>query len=122
MNQTLIRTLKKLTMKDDWDEHIDGALYAYRIGAQNSSRFSPFFLMYNRHPRKAIDFELSTTEDSAPTTAKLPSEDTIERNVEKLLYVRKKYHEKAHMNIQVAQERQKFYFDVKHDTHHVRMK
>ena len=40
--------------KVDWDLNIDAALYAYRISKQASSQFSPFFLMYNRNPRKAI--------------------------------------------------------------------
>ena len=45
-NQTLIRTLKKLTTtEEDWDQYIDAALYAYRISVQGSSRFSPFFLI-----------------------------------------------------------------------------
>lgn len=64
-NQTLVRTLKKLTSaEEDWDQHIEAALYAYHISVHDSSRFSPFFLMYNRHPRKAIDFELATASSS----------------------------------------------------------
>ena len=118
-NQTLMRTLKKLTTtEEDWDQYIDAALYAYRISVQGSSRFSPFFLIYNRHPRKAIDFEIETAADSTPATKNM-SDDMIEKTMEKLLYVREKYHKKAHNNIQMAQERQKFYFDAKHDTHHV---
>lgn len=60
-NRTLIQTLMKLTKSQtDWDECIDAALYGYRIGAHDSTKFSPFFLMYNRQPRKAIDYELLT--------------------------------------------------------------
>ncbi len=116
-NQTLVRTLKKLTTTGkDWDQYIDAALYAYRISIQDSSRYSPFFLMYNRNPRKAIDFELAMEEDNT----KLISDQVIEKTIEKLVYVRRKYHENAHNNIRAAQERQKHYFDAKHDTHHVR--
>ena len=75
--------------------------------------------MFTHHPRKTIDFELSTSDDAPPKTEE-PDDETIETTVEKLVYVRKKYHEKAHMNIQDAQEQQKHYFDLKHDTHHVR--
>ena len=55
-NQTLKNTLKKVidVSQDDWDEHIPAALYAYRISRQASSKFAPFFLMFNRNPRKAI--------------------------------------------------------------------
>ena len=51
-NQTLVRTLVKHCSANqrDWDLHLDSTLYAYRIAKHDSSRFSPFFLMYNRHP------------------------------------------------------------------------
>ena len=117
--QTLVQSLRKLiSMEKDWDQYIDAALYAYRISVQNSTRFSPFMLLYNRHPRKALDFELSTAENSEPLDKK--DEFIDETAMEKLLYIRRKYHEKAHSNIHEAQERQKFYFDAKNDTHHVR--
>lgn len=119
-NQTLIRTLKKLTTKEkDWDQYIDAALYAYRISIQDSTRFSPFFLLYNQHPRKAIDYELATDDSSTPSTSTEVAENDIEKMMEKLIYTRQKYHEKAHENIKVAQERQKVYFDRKHDSNHV---
>ena len=59
-NQTLITTIKKVidVRQDDWDQHLPAALYAYRISTQASSKFSPFFLMFNRKPRKAVTFEL----------------------------------------------------------------
>lgn len=53
--------------KIDWNECIDAALYAYRIGIQDSSKFSPFFLMYNRQPRKAIDHEILIAIDNVWT-------------------------------------------------------
>lgn len=119
-NQTLVRTLKKLaSTKEEWDQCIDAALYAYRISVQDSSRFSPFFLIYNRHPRKAIDFELATAD--GPTSMTDVTEETIEQTMEKLLDARKEYHKEALGNIQVAQERQKTYFDAKHDSNHVRV-
>ncbi|KAL5503110.1 hypothetical protein EMCRGX_G010014 [Ephydatia muelleri] len=53
-NQTLTRALIKFSeAKENWDENIDAALYAYRIAKQDSSQFSPFFIMYNRNPHIA---------------------------------------------------------------------
>ena len=56
LNQTLITTLKKVmdASSDDWDDHVSAALYTYRVSKQVSTKFSPFFLMYNRQPQKAI--------------------------------------------------------------------
>ncbi len=51
MNQTLIRILAKLAkVKEEWDLYIDSALYAYRVSRQDSTKYTPFFLMYNRNP------------------------------------------------------------------------
>lgn len=117
-NQTLVHTLTKLTeSKEEWDQCIDAALYAYRIGIQDSSRFSPFFLLYNRHPRKAIEHELGTATGGLSTDTDAEPSDGV---MEKLLEVRKQYHDKAHSNIQNAQQRQKEYYDAKHDSNHVR--
>ena len=39
--------------------------------------------------------------------------------VAQMLAVRKEYHQKACANIKRAQEQQKEYFDVKHDSNHI---
>ena len=61
MSALLARALIKFSeVKENWDENIDAALYAYRIAKQDSfSQFSPFFIMYNRNPHMAIDHEFS---------------------------------------------------------------
>jgi len=46
------------------DQYIDTALYSYHTSIQASSQLSPSFLLYNRFPRKAIDFELDTQANS----------------------------------------------------------
>ena len=84
-NQTLVHSLTMLSStKEDWDQCIEAALYAYRIWSQNSTRFSPFFLLYNRHPRKAIDHELGTTTEDVPTGMEATSSDAI---IEKLMWL-----------------------------------
>ncbi len=64
-NQTLVHTLQKLLTSDnDWDLKIDAALlYAYRISVHDSTKFSPFFLMFNRHPRMAVDHRTATSNE-----------------------------------------------------------
>ena len=55
-----MNTLKKVVdaSENEWDKHIPAALYAYRVSKQASSKFTPFFLLYNRNPRKAISFKM----------------------------------------------------------------
>lgn len=47
------RTLRKLVMdhQDDWDDHIDTALFTMRTKPQSSTKYSPFFLLYGRDAR-----------------------------------------------------------------------
>ena len=50
-NQTLQRSLIKLVNKeqDNWDEFLDGVLFAYRTSVQKSTQVTPFELMYCRY-------------------------------------------------------------------------
>ena len=49
-NQTLQRSLIKVVNSNqtDWDEKLDGVLFAYRTSQQKSSKVTPFELMYCR--------------------------------------------------------------------------
>ena len=49
-NQTLQHSLVKSanTEQDNWDEFLDGVLFAYRTAKQKSTQFTPFELMYCR--------------------------------------------------------------------------
>lgn len=50
-NQTLQRSLVKLVneQQNDWDEYLDGVLFAYRTSVQKSTKITPFELMYGRY-------------------------------------------------------------------------
>lgn len=50
-NQTLQRSLVKLVnnQQTDWDEYLDGVLFAYRTSVQKSTKITPFELMYGRY-------------------------------------------------------------------------
>ena len=117
MNQTLVRTLIKLTQdqQENWDLHLEGVLYSYRISRQDSSKFSPYFLMYNRHPRKAIDHELANS--SIDPASLIDDEDRKDTLVKQLIELREHNKAKATENILKAQARQKKYYDVKHSNY-----
>ena len=115
-----MHTLTKLIeSQHDWDLTIDAALYAYCVGIQDSSRFSPFFLLYNRHTRKAIDYEIKVAVNQPDEENNPNNANTIEDIIGELLDLRENYHQQAHRNIHAAQERQKMYFNAKHDSNHV---
>ena len=57
LNQTLKAALQKLVneSQDDWDHLIDNVLFAYRTSKHDSTKYTPFFLMYGREARLPIE-------------------------------------------------------------------
>ncbi len=49
-NRTLKEVLSKMSNKDcnDWDEHIDSALFAHRTSVHASTKHTPFEVMFGR--------------------------------------------------------------------------
>ena len=43
----------------DWDHYLPYMLYAYRVSTQESTRESPFFLMFGQDPRQPTEKALS---------------------------------------------------------------
>ena len=56
-NRTLLNMLGTLSdkQKKDWKSHVQTLTHAYNAAVHESTGFSPFFLMFGRHPRLAID-------------------------------------------------------------------
>ena len=56
-NQTLLKMLGTLEeyQKSDWKSHVPTLVYAYNATFHSSTGYSPYFLMFGRHPRLAID-------------------------------------------------------------------
>ena len=110
-NQTLKSQLQKLVNdhQDDWDDLLDNILFAYRSSRQDSTKCSPFLLMYGREARLPIDLT-RVPSDIAPDKL------DFETKVQKMLELQKELHDKARINIEKAQARQKRQYDAKHNT------
>ena len=65
-HRTLISMLSRYVEKHarDWDHYLPYMLYAYRVTAQESTRESPFFLLYGRDARQPLEEALD-----CPTSA-----------------------------------------------------
>ena len=60
-NRTLIDMLAKTVEKNgrDWDQHLPHVLFAYRASPQESTKESPFFLLYGRDPQLPTEAALN---------------------------------------------------------------
>ena len=68
-NKTLLNMLGTLSdnQKSDWKSHVSTMTHAYNAAEHESTGYAPFYLMFGRHPRLAIDAFLGLeNEPSAP--------------------------------------------------------
>ena len=107
-NQTLLQMLGTLeeNQKSDWKAHVPTLVHAYNATIHDSTGYSPYFLMFGRHPRLAIDAFLGLSPDTL--SAKKQTE-----------YARK-LQERLHFAYRTAQKaakfnagKQKAYYDLK---------
>ena len=109
MNQTLTRALVKFVNENqnDWDVHIKSILFAYRTSKNDSTKFTPFELMFGRAPVLPIEMAIkskpsSTDSDSLSGTDEDASSDFDEK-VRIMMNVRNQVKAKAMQNINKAQ-------------------
>src|SRR3954454_7204263 len=98
-NQTVKNILSKLSKKcDAWDHYFDSVLFAIRTIRQESTKFSPFELVYGQTPRREYHH---TTKDMGTYEEKMWA--YITRDITRLQLIRRK----AKGFIDLAQERQR---------------
>jgi len=80
-NRTLCETIAKITQREDqWDEHVEEALFAYRTNKQSTTKETPFYLTYGRQPILPTDNEILEDE-----------KDTLENGFEEEDIIQRKY-------------------------------
>ena len=105
-NSTLISMISKSsTRSDDWDERLPFLLFAYRVSAQESTKESPFYLLFGRNPR--LPTESTLTQPRSVYTIDLDDYKTA------LISNLGSAWEAAKTSIQSAQNKQKLYYDQK---------
>lgn len=68
-NSTLLNMLGTLEthQKDDWKTYVAPLVHSYNATRHDSTGYSPFFLMFGRHPRLAVDAYLGLSSPEEPT-------------------------------------------------------
>lgn len=96
---------------NDWDNHIQSILFAYRVSVQSSTKKSPFEMLFGAKPRLPIDVECPTREDIDPEA---DYENSIANRMVEISDRLVKTRQEGLQNLAKAQETQKRQYDVKH--------
>ena len=107
-NRTLLNMLGTLeeSQKSDWKSHVSTMTHAYNAAVHDSTGFSPFFLMFGRHPRLAVDAFLGVPQDTV--TAK-SHQDYVDKLKQRLATA----YDTASEEAKSSAGRQKEYYDGK---------
>lgn len=115
-NQTIKNMLAKFanSHKDTWSLYVDTCVFAYNTSRHDSSKISPFEVMFGRRATLPVDVELQkkTSEELLEDFQTLD-----EAKYDAVVVERKKHREErlkqVKANIVVAQKKQKEYYDQK---------
>ena len=111
MRSAIVKAINK--DQDNWEDNLDSILFCYQSSTNDSTKFSPFFLMYGREPKLPIELAV---EGSPLCDDQNSAQVSLETKVEQLLKLKKSVHDLAMKNIGKAQDRQKRNYDKKHDS------
>ena len=108
LNQTLINMIGTLSSEDKqkWPEWVSTLTHAYNCIPTTVTGYSPYFLMFGRHPRLPIDLEYGVTQPELTSTSV--------HNYAKKLKTRLQWaYDRALHNNWKESRRQKKYYDCK---------
>ena len=82
-NSTLMNMLKPLpeAAKADWKSHLLTMCHAYNCTVHSSTSYSPYYLMFHRHPRIALDFKYGITREGVKSSSKCRYIKKLERRI-----------------------------------------
>ena len=104
MNHTLMKIMSThvASNQKDWAKYLKPALMTYRVTPHQATGFSPFYLLYGRHPILNIHAAICPRNEASASL-----HFHLEKTIENLQDAQKR----AQINIQRAQQRAKNYHD-----------
>src|SRR3954447_16086799 len=104
-NRTLCESLAKVSEKENqWDEHIEQVLFAYRTTKHATTKKTPFFMTYGREATLPID-EIEIQEN-------ISEKESIMKRIYDMINLTEE-REEARRNVGKSQEKQKERYDKK---------
>lgn len=106
-NRTLMNMLGTLEphLKPRWHEHVDAMTHAYNCSRHDSTGYSPYYLMFGRHPRLPVDLIFGSPTVNQPCEYS----DYVQTLHDSLTQA----YALANQTSQYAKEQQKKYYDQK---------
>ena len=102
------RTLRKLLANkdEDWEDYLNGVLFAINTNTSTTTKYSPFFLMYGRNPVFPMESEIQSMQP-LPSFTDDELELQLSRHVKAMNQLHDQIFPKVSENIKHAQEKQK---------------
>ena len=105
-NRTIKDSLVKVLEEKpkEWPSIIEGILFAHRVSVHYSTKYSPLFLMYNRHPVLPIDIKYDLIDDTANNDSESDPFDieTFQAVLNSAASIREATHHQTSLNIEKA--------------------
>ena len=116
IKDSLVKVLEE--KPKEWSSIIDGILSAHRVSIHYSTKYSPFFLMYNRHPILPIDIKYDLIHNNADNEPESNPYDitTFQVVLKSAALIREATNEKASQNIKKAQAKHQKDYNNHHST------
>ena len=118
IKESLVKVLDE--NPSEWPYIISGILFAHRVSRHYSTKFSPFYMIYNREPILPIDVKHNLVAASDEQDMELLGDnEQFQRSMfnavlSSVKSLREEMHEEALKNIQKAQAKQKKDYDRRH--------
>ena len=107
-NRTLLNMLGTLqdNQKADWKSHLSTLTHAYNAATHDSTGFSPFYLMFGRHSRLAVDAFLGLPQSQQQVRSR---QDYVDKLKQRMAFA----YDTASSEARKSADRQKGYYDDK---------